>query len=375
MSLVTSCPACGTMFRVVPDQLKISEGWVRCGHCAEVFDAAAYLTREDPVTLPAEPEPEFEEAVTDPVPVAADEPATEPADLPGPEQGGWQHGERPPSWRRRFPPNAERDAPVPPWPDLDEGAAASRPPGPPARLSTGDSEIPQESALDMPFVFRRSDLTDSEPLPSQPMLSQPAPLPSRPAELASRPAELRPATRVPDEDAAIESVSFVRQARRRAFWRRPMVRLGLTFVSLLLGAALVLQVAYHDRDRLAAAQPQLQPALLQMCEVLACKLAPPRQIDAIAIESSTFNRLRGDTYRLSFTLRNASPMAVAAPSIELTLTDTQDQPVLRRVLSPAEIGAPAAVLPAATDWTTTLGLAVAPGNPRVAGYRLLAFYP
>ena len=39
MSLVTSCPACGTMFRVVPDQLKISEGWVRCGHCAEVFDA------------------------------------------------------------------------------------------------------------------------------------------------------------------------------------------------------------------------------------------------------------------------------------------------------------------------------------------------
>ncbi|WP_299763436.1 zinc-ribbon domain-containing protein, partial [Ramlibacter sp.] len=29
MSLITSCPACGTMFRVVPDQLKISEGWVR----------------------------------------------------------------------------------------------------------------------------------------------------------------------------------------------------------------------------------------------------------------------------------------------------------------------------------------------------------
>ena len=40
MSLITSCPACGTMFRVVPDQLKISEGWVRCGHCSEVFDAS-----------------------------------------------------------------------------------------------------------------------------------------------------------------------------------------------------------------------------------------------------------------------------------------------------------------------------------------------
>ena len=40
MSLITRCPACGTMFKVVPDQLKISEGWVRCGHCAEVFDAS-----------------------------------------------------------------------------------------------------------------------------------------------------------------------------------------------------------------------------------------------------------------------------------------------------------------------------------------------
>ena len=34
MSLITGCPACGTMFKVVPDQLKISDGWVRCGHCS-----------------------------------------------------------------------------------------------------------------------------------------------------------------------------------------------------------------------------------------------------------------------------------------------------------------------------------------------------
>ena len=33
------CPKCGTSFRIVPDQLKISEGWVRCGNCAFVFNA------------------------------------------------------------------------------------------------------------------------------------------------------------------------------------------------------------------------------------------------------------------------------------------------------------------------------------------------
>jgi predicted Zn finger-like uncharacterized protein len=43
MRLITQCPACSTVFRVVPDQLRISEGWVRCGHCDEVFDGNAHL--------------------------------------------------------------------------------------------------------------------------------------------------------------------------------------------------------------------------------------------------------------------------------------------------------------------------------------------
>jgi predicted Zn finger-like uncharacterized protein len=42
--LATRCPACGTVFRVVQDQLRVSEGWVRCGRCAEVFDASKSLS-------------------------------------------------------------------------------------------------------------------------------------------------------------------------------------------------------------------------------------------------------------------------------------------------------------------------------------------
>jgi predicted Zn finger-like uncharacterized protein len=37
--LATRCTACQTVFRVVPDQLRVSEGWVRCGKCSEVFNA------------------------------------------------------------------------------------------------------------------------------------------------------------------------------------------------------------------------------------------------------------------------------------------------------------------------------------------------
>jgi len=51
MSMATRCIACGTIFRVVQDQLKVSEGWVRCGRCDEVFNALEGLfdlERESP---------------------------------------------------------------------------------------------------------------------------------------------------------------------------------------------------------------------------------------------------------------------------------------------------------------------------------------
>ena len=51
MSQITRCPSCATSFKVVADQLRISEGWVRCGKCAEIFDAAAHL-QAPPSMLP-----------------------------------------------------------------------------------------------------------------------------------------------------------------------------------------------------------------------------------------------------------------------------------------------------------------------------------
>lgn len=43
MSLATRCVTCGTVFRVVQDQLRVSGGWVRCGRCSEVFNAVESL--------------------------------------------------------------------------------------------------------------------------------------------------------------------------------------------------------------------------------------------------------------------------------------------------------------------------------------------
>ena len=352
MSLITSCPACGTMFRVVPDQLKISEGWVRCGHCSEVFDATAHLAEESvlgalPETEPATPpaslgasnpdgirgwEPTAKAGLTQPAPLA-----TGPAPLPAA--------------------SAPLSPPVAAPPPRHQPERAERQAGP-------DSQALEALELDQPFVFRRSDFVERDPVPS--VLP-----PSGPSFSDSR--------MLPDDDdplAPVADVSFVRQARRKQFWRRPLVRTGVFLVALLLAAALALQVAYHDRDRLALAQPALRPALQLMCEQLHCTLGPPRQIEAVAIDSSGFNKLRSDAYRLSFTLKNSAAVPVAAPAMELTLTDAQDQPLMRRVLTPAELGATDNVIPAGADWSGAVGILLpSSGSPRIAGYRLLAFYP
>jgi predicted Zn finger-like uncharacterized protein len=84
MSLKTRCPACDTVFKIVPDQLKVSNGWVRCGRCAEVFDAAAHAASAEDTnqwpqtsaatTVPVVPSPKtasFEDSKITPKNIAA----------------------------------------------------------------------------------------------------------------------------------------------------------------------------------------------------------------------------------------------------------------------------------------------------------------
>jgi predicted Zn finger-like uncharacterized protein len=42
-SIITQCPACGTHFRVTPEQLQAHQGQVRCGRCLTVFDGLKAL--------------------------------------------------------------------------------------------------------------------------------------------------------------------------------------------------------------------------------------------------------------------------------------------------------------------------------------------
>jgi predicted Zn finger-like uncharacterized protein len=75
MKMSTRCPACGTAFRIYPQQLAARDGQVRCGKCATIFDARSALTTDD----------DLDPALVVAPPPAYDVPASPPPrDVPAP---------------------------------------------------------------------------------------------------------------------------------------------------------------------------------------------------------------------------------------------------------------------------------------------------
>jgi predicted Zn finger-like uncharacterized protein len=267
MSMITRCPACHTLFKVVPDQLRISEGWVRCGQCEQIFDATPHL-----LTLEQE--------------LALSNAALEGTEASLSEPGHKNHADAAPE-------------------------------------------------------------VEPEPEPE------------------------------PRANFEAEVVSFLRETHRRSYWHRPFARVALGFVGLALLLGLSVQIVFHERNRMAALEPSLEPWLLLFCRPFNCTLSPLRRIESIVIESASFTKIQANSYRLNFTVKNTAGIALATPAIELALTDTLDQPIVRRVFLPAELGVKSDTLAPGSEWPASLAVAVKAAGiaDRVAGYRLLVFYP
>lgn len=330
MSLITRCPACRTMFRVVPDQLRISNGWVRCGKCEEIFDAALQMQEVPASEVPAADSP-------DTVPYMP-EPATAGAAQPRPKKGG-----RKKAAGTRVAGSVGDGAP--------EDAVR-------ARVAVADTAGQAEQGQPSEFRARADDAS--------------AALSARSASTA--PVSVPASGGMPEETAA--ELSFMRK-HGDSPWQRTWVRVVLVIAGHFLLFALAVQVVVHERDRLVAMEPDLKPMVEVVCEQLGCVIRPLRQIDSVVIDSSAFSKVKGDIYKLSMTLKNRSPIDLAMPMVELTLTDTLDQPLLRKVLKPEELGASSGVMAASSESQITLALSVQLNGmtERVAGYRLLAFYP
>jgi len=144
------------------------------------------------------------------------------------------------------------------------------------------------------------------------------------------------------------------------------------------GAAAVLmliwvwQVLLIQRNALVAEEPALRPLMSALC---ACEVTWPREPDSVLIESSSFMENPEGGYTVQMRLRNTQHHPVAMPSLELSLTDLQDQVLVRRVFTPTELSAKDP-MQALRDARVTLQFDLDEKiNKRVTGFRAFVFYP
>lgn len=354
MSLATRCPACGTVFRVVQDQLRVSDGWVRCGRCAEVFNAVENLVDLEVETPPVRSAGSslHRDRVMEDLARVAGQAAPSSTRSPTPSSPTYAAPPMPPL----TPPLTSTLTSPTSW--SDEGNADSSAPTNPAAAAVPTSAPATTAAPGSLHAAPATPGVDLDPDPDSDLED------SHPAELAAEPAA----------DLRAEPPPFVRQAERAARWRTSRYRAMLAIAVLLAGSALVLQVAMAYRDLIAARWSGLRPPLALLCSWAGCQIEPPRQVNALVVDSSGLLRVdMTSTYRLSVVLRNRAEIELALPAVDLTLTDARGELIARRVLDASEMGAGQRSLPARGELSLQALLTV--GDRAVSGYTIEVFYP
>lgn len=358
MALATKCPQCGALFRVVADQLKLRGGLVRCGQCRAVFDAIGSLTYVDDTAL----------AQTRTV-TALTQPLTKPAASPSPRA----HRTEPASPTRRGPRTRPRAAHA----DTGPSRAALGPattlriaPTAPATLANASlrSSAPLPKAIserverververserDQKESRREARAKRERALQEQaesevgvPTLIAPGGRAPESAssivdgieviELAALPGEteMQPPqpTRAP---AAEDEPEFIRAGKKSR------ERRGFSIIfsggTLLLAILIVAQIAVIFRAELLARAPGARDALVQLCAAFGCTVGWPTQVDQLAVIGSELQTIPGtDVLELTAVIRNRAAFRQALPAVEVTLTDSQNRAVARKVFTPAD---------------------------------------
>jgi predicted Zn finger-like uncharacterized protein len=311
--MLTRCPHCTTTFRVTPDQLKARQGRVRCGQCQEVFNALDTLI--EAASPPTAPLEPLRIAAVEAAPAADATAEATPFSETGP-----------------FTANAAELAATPV--EAIE-AAGEIEPADDAIEPAAEPAAPTVDAETVVPVGRADEFID---------------------EIAREiPPRLEP---------------LLHEEPRRRVW--PWA-LGCVAAAIAFAA----QAAIHFRTEISVLYPATKPALVAACATLGCDVALPRKPELIGIEASSLSPDAGGTLTLSATLKNRAPFAQNYPHLELTLTDTGDRPLIRRVVAPADYLSPRTSVAAGFGANTELAVNLAVEAPDVpaAGYQLYLFYP
>ncbi len=403
--LATRCPHCHTVFRVVADQLKLRDGLVRCGHCREVFDGRVYL---------CEPPGEATDA-TAAEPISATH-TTHADDMPQPHAGTANDVAESDLTGEPKASSVSFDTAVP--------AATA-----PASASTSTQANDAASAASVASVASAASSTSSatssasaEKPPVPEMLT-----PTAIAALLGTADESRaqmlhgPGRYIDDDDSTALTAPTASTPRveppassglagrsQRPGAGRVVWRVLLTLAIL----GLIAQWAWIERAAVVDRVPALRGVFAALGRPMHVRIAPPRQPDMIQISSVTLvtdevgttdatdatnaantaadatasaasagnaSTPPGDAVPMTLTvfIRNQADYPVAWPSLELTLSDIDGKPVVRRVFAASDYVTDATLREAglASRNERTIRLRLSAQAALASNYRVLAFYP
>lgn len=318
MNAVTQCPTCNTRFKITQAQLDARQGLVRCGHCQAVFNATAQLHDD-------QPSPQLD------LPITAEE---------APQV-------------------------------LVETASKTE-----AEFVFSTDDDLDFSRADSPHTETETSAEITAEVESQPDLHAidfVGPLPAHETSEIS-PESADPLTQTPEIILAhdLDEAPAVPPKKKRAW---PWAVGSALLLIMLLG-----QTAYFFRIELASRLPGLKPALISYCSLLGCTVPLPQKADLMSIESSDLeiaDPTLANVITLNAILRNRAPYPQAYPNLELTLTDTEEKAVARRIFRPAEYLKPGEDenqgLAANRELNVKLNLDTT--GLMASGYRLFLFYP
>ncbi len=150
--------------------------------------------------------------------------------------------------------------------------------------------------------------------------------------------------------------------------------------AVLLGVALILQLAYAYRAQVAQQFPPTRPLLSAACDWAGCSIPRGRDESAIRIEASDLVEAPGRNGRimLTATLVNRGAYSQEYPALELRLTDSGNQVVLSRVFQPSEYlgrnpGKEESIAQGAEVFVNMQVELLS--KPPASGYGVRAFYP
>lgn len=338
----TRCPGCQTTFRVTPEQLKARVGKVRCGQCQTVFNALDSLVEANFSTTPPVAKP-VQQATPRQEPL---EISFTPSSAPAPSAAVFEVIEFD---------HVSTDAP--------RGDIAAE-----AHDFPPDTEIPQDEAVEEALEEAVEEAAEEETH----LLSETAA-----QELGKATGLIMPreTTEIPGYSKWAEGVMYAQVPTSTG--RTP--RWPFVLAAVLLVLALAGQVIFRFRSEIAITAPSLRPTLEVFSQAFNADLPLPRHVELVSIEASDLQNdpTRGNLLVLNATLRNRAAYEQAYPSLELSLTDTADAAIARRVFPPAEYLS--AKIPADQPFKANSDVAVRlwieARDVSAAGYRLYVFYP